>query len=133
MLPDAVVRNGVEARLRGPARPAAPCSSRARPSRARRPALRKFEAAFERTFGRRPGPYAALGHAAMETVLAALDRAAADDEAGQRRRVLREFFSGGTPDTVVGPLGVLASGAVASPRFTAFRLTGGHRGYLSGP
>ena len=43
------------------------------------PALREFEAAFERAFGRRPGPYAALGHAAMETVLGALDRAAADD------------------------------------------------------
>ena len=36
------------------------------------PALRAFEAAFERTYGREPGPYAALGHAAMTSVLAAL-------------------------------------------------------------
>ena len=74
------------------------------------PALREFEAAFERAYGRRPGPYAALGHAAMETVLDALDRAAADDEAGQRRRVLREYFSGGPRETVAGPLGVLRVG-----------------------
>ncbi len=60
-------------------------------------------------------------------------RAAADDAAGQRRRVLREYFSAGSRETVVGPLGVLRLGGVASPRFTAFRLTGGDRGYLSGP
>ena len=29
--------------------------------------------------------------------------------------------------------GVLASGAAASPRFTAFRLAAGRRGYLSAP
>jgi hypothetical protein len=69
----------------------------------------------------------------METVLGALNRAAADEQAGRRRRVLREYFSGGVTDTVAGPLGVLASGAAASPRFTAFRLTNGQRGYLSGP
>jgi hypothetical protein len=68
----------------------------------------------------------------METVLGALDRAAADDEAGQRRRVLREYFSGGAPATVAGPLGVAASGAAAAPRFTAFRLSGGRRRYLAG-
>jgi hypothetical protein len=66
-------------------------------------------------------------------VLAALDRAAADEQAGRRRRVLREYFSGGARDTVVGPLRVLGSGAVASPRFTAFRLGSGRRGYLSSP
>jgi hypothetical protein len=47
--------------------------------------------------------------------------------------VLREYFSGGVQDTVAGPLGVLASGAAASPRFTAFRLAAGRRGYLSAP
>ena len=69
----------------------------------------------------------------METVLDALDAAAADDAAGQRRRVLREYFSGGPRETVAGTADVLGSGAVATPRFTAFRLTGGDRGYLSGP
>ncbi len=120
VLPDAAVRNGVEARLKGPAARRAVLVSSA-PEPGSTPALREFEAAFERAYGRRPGPYAALGHAAMETVLDALGRAAADERAGQRRRVLREYFSGGARDTVAGPLQVLPSGALASPRFTAFR------------
>ena len=74
VLPDEVVRAGVEARLAGGG-----AAHRAPLARARAgldAALRRFEATFERTFGRRPGPYAALGHAAMETVLAALGQAA---------------------------------------------------------
>lgn len=132
VLPDATVRNGVEDRLDGAAARRTVLVSSA-PEPGSTPALRAFEAAFERAYRRRPGPYAALGHAAMETVLGALDRAAADDRAGRRRRVLREYFSGGTQETVAGPLRVLGSGAVASPRFTAFRLAAGHRGYLSAP
>jgi ABC-type branched-subunit amino acid transport system substrate-binding protein len=127
VLPDAVVRNGVEAALTGPAARRAVLVSSA-PEPGSTPALREFEAAFERAYGRRPGPYAALGHAAMETVLAALGRAAADDRAGERRRVLREYFSAGPRDTVAGPLRVLPSGAVAQPRFTATRLPNGDRG-----
>ena len=69
----------------------------------------------------------------METVLDALDRAAADDEAGQRRRVLYQYFSAGSRQTVVGPLGVQRLGGVSSASFTTFRLAGGHRRYLSGP
>jgi ABC-type branched-subunit amino acid transport system substrate-binding protein len=132
VLPDAVVRNGVEELLRGAAARRAVLVSSA-PEPGSTPALRAFEAAFERAYRRRPGPYAALGHGAMETVLGVLDRAADDDEAGRRRRVLREYFSGGVQDTVAGPLGVLASGVAASPRFTAFRLAAGRRGYLSAP
>ena len=127
VLPDAVVRNGVEAALQGPAARRAVLVSSA-PEPGSTPALREFEAAFERAYGRRPGPYAALGHAAMETVLAALDRAAADDRAGERRRVLREYFSAGAADTVAGPLSVLPSGAVAQPRFTTSRLPKVDRG-----
>jgi ABC-type branched-subunit amino acid transport system substrate-binding protein len=132
VLPDATVRNGVEDRLEGPAARRTVLVSSA-PEPGSTPELREFEAAFERAYRRRPGPYAALGFAAMQTVLGALDRAAADDQAGRRRRVLREYFSGGTKATVVGPLRVLGSGALASPRFTAFRLADGHRGYLSAP
>ena len=127
VLPDAVVRNGVEAALEGPAARRAVLVSSA-PEPGSTPALREFEAAFERAYGRRPGPYAALGHAAMETVLAALDRAAADDRAGERRRVLREYFSAGAADTVAGPLSVLPSGAAAQPRFTTSRLAKADRG-----
>jgi ABC-type branched-subunit amino acid transport system substrate-binding protein len=130
VLPDAAVRNGVEDRLQGAAARRAVLVSSA-PEPGSTPALRAFETAFERAFERPPGPYAALGHAAMETVLGALERAAADDQAGQRRRVLREYFSGGPSDTVAGPLRVLGSGEVAAPRFTAFRLAGGRREYLS--
>jgi branched-chain amino acid transport system substrate-binding protein len=130
VLPDAVVRNGVEALLKGPAARRAVLVSSA-PEPGSTPALRAFEAAFERAFGRRPGPYAALGHAAMETVLGALTRAAVDEQAGWRRRVLREFFAPRARETVAGPLRVLGSGQVASPRFTAFRLAGGRREYLT--
>jgi hypothetical protein len=63
-------------------------------------------------------------------VLDALGRAAADRRAGDRRQVLRLFFSGGPHDTVAGPLGVLASGEASPARFTAFRLAGGRREYL---
>ena len=93
MLPDAAVRNGVEGLLKGPAARRAVLVSSA-PEPGSTPALREFEAAFERTYGRRPGRYAALGHAAMETVLGALGQAAAEDRAGERRRVLQQFFSG---------------------------------------
>jgi branched-chain amino acid transport system substrate-binding protein len=129
VLPDAAVRNGVEERLEGRAARRAVLVSSA-PEPGSTPALREFEAAFERAYRRRPGPYAALGHAAMETVLDALTRAADDDQAGRRRRVLREYFSGGERVTVAGPLRLLGSGALASSRFTAFRLTDGRREYL---
>lgn len=129
VLPDAAVRNGVEDSLRGAAARRAVLVSSA-PEPGSTPALRGFETAFEGTFGRRPGPYAALGHAAMETVLGALTRAAADNQAGRRRRVLREYFSGVARDTVAGPLRVLGSGEVAPARFSAFRLAGGRREYL---
>ena len=98
------------------------------------PELRAFEAAFERAYGRRPGPYAALGHAAMTTVLAALARAAQDGEAGERQRVLDAFFAGaGAVDTALGPLTVEPTGEVTPARFSTYRLAGGRRVYLSAP
>jgi branched-chain amino acid transport system substrate-binding protein len=132
VLPDAVVRAGVEGRLSGrAARDAVLVSSAPEPGST--PALRAFEAAFARVYGRRPGPYAALGYAAMQSVLAALRRAAADDRAGERRRVLEAFFAGGARETVLGPLSFLPSGEVSPARFSAFRLIKGRRGYLTGP
>ena len=87
----------VRARRRGAARrprgPAAPCSSRARPSRARRRRCGASRPAFERTFGRRPGPYAALGYAAMATVLAALAERGADERRRRARRVIDAYFA----------------------------------------
>jgi len=132
VLPDAVVRTGVEARLGARAARRAVLVSSA-PEPGSTPALRAFEAAFERAYGRRPGPYAALGHAGMQTVLAALSRAAADDRAGQRRQVLRAYFSPGPRETVLGPLSVRGAGEISPARFSAYRLSGGSREYLSPP
>jgi branched-chain amino acid transport system substrate-binding protein len=125
VLPDAVVRAGVESQLAGSAARRTVLVSSA-PEPGSTPALRSFEAAFARAYGRPPGPYAALGDAAMQTVLAALRRTAADKRAGERRAVLRAYFSPGARETVIGPLSVLAPAS-----FTAFRLSGGRRAYLS--
>ena len=128
VLSDELVRAGVERRLRGRAARAAVLVSRA-PVPGSTPALRAFEAAFERTYGREPGPYAALGHAAMTTVLAALTRAAEDDDAGTRERVIDAFFAAGTQSTAVGPLTVEPDGVLAAPRFSTYRLKDGQRVY----
>ena len=128
VLPDELVRAGIEGRLRGRAARNAVFVSRA-PAPGSTSALRAFEAAFERTYGRRPGPYAALGHAAMTTVLAALTRAAQEDDAGTRQRVIDAFFSAGTQSTAVGPLTVEPDGVLAAPRFSTYRLKRGQRVY----
>jgi ABC-type branched-subunit amino acid transport system substrate-binding protein len=131
VLPDEVVRAGVEGRLSGRTARRTVLVSRA-PEPGSTPPLRQFEAAFERTYARHPGPYAALGHAAMQTVLAALAEAAGEKRAGERRRVIQLFFSGRPRETVVGPLTVLGSGEVSPVRFSAFRIAGsfGRRDYL---
>ena len=93
------------------------------------PALRQFEAAFRQTYRRGPGPYAALGYAAMTTVLDALTRAAEHDDAGARQRVIDAFFSARAQDTVLGPLRVAPNGDVAPARFSTYRLERGRRVY----
>jgi branched-chain amino acid transport system substrate-binding protein len=131
ILPDAVVRAGVKSRL-GPRAARRSVFVSGAPEPGSTPALRHFEAAFERTFGRRPGPYAALGHAAMETVLDALRSAAADGRAGERRAVLRAYFAPGARQTVAGPISLDPAGQVAPARFTTFRLVRGRRVELPG-
>jgi len=120
VLPDELVRTGVAGLLNGRTARRTVLVSRA-PEPGSTPALRAFEAAFARAYGRRPGPYAALGHAAMETVLDALAQAARENRAGERRRVLQLFFSGRPRETVAGPLAVLGSGEVSPARFSATR------------
>jgi ABC-type branched-subunit amino acid transport system substrate-binding protein len=128
VLPDEVVRAGVEGMLHGAAAKRAVLVSRA-PRPGATPELREFEAAFAETFRRRPGPYAALGYAAMTTVLAALTRAAENDEAGARQRVIDAFFAEGVHDTAIGRLRVEPSGVVEPARFSTYRLVGGRRVY----
>jgi hypothetical protein len=64
-------------------------------------------------------------------VLAALTRAAETDDAGTRRRVIDAFFAAGTQSTAVGPLTVEPDGVLAAPRFSAYRVSGGHRAYTA--
>jgi ABC-type branched-subunit amino acid transport system substrate-binding protein len=128
VLPDEVVRAGVEERLDREAKRAAVLVSRA-PEPGSTPELRTFEQSFERTFGRKPGPYAAVGYAAMSSVLDALEQAAADEEAGTRQRVIDAFFETGTHDTAIGPLTVEPDGVLAAPRFSTYRLDGERRVY----
>jgi ABC-type branched-subunit amino acid transport system substrate-binding protein len=132
VLPDQVVRAGVDGLIRGRAARGAVLLSSA-PAPGSSPELRAFEAAFERAYRRRPGPYAALGHAAMTTVLAAVGTAAQDGEAGERQRVLDAFFAAGVQDTAIGRLVVRPTGEVAPARYSLYRLSDGLRRYLSAP
>ena len=128
VLPDEVVRAGVDGLIQGQAAKRTVLVTRA-PVPGSTPALRQFEAAFRRTYRRDPGAYAALGYAAMTTVLDALTRAAEHDEAGARQRVIDAFFTAGTQDTVIGPLRVAPNGDVAPARFSTYRLERGRRVY----
>ena len=56
VLPDEIVRAGTEGLHPRRAAARRPCSSRARPRPGSTPELRAFEAAFERAYGRGPGP-----------------------------------------------------------------------------
>ena len=117
VLPDAIARADTEGLIKGAAaRRTVFVSSAPRPGST--PELRTFEADFERAYGRAPGPYAALGHAAMTTVLLAVARAAQDGKAGTRQRVIDAYFSGIAFETVLGPLNVKSSGEVYLPRFS---------------
>jgi ABC-type branched-subunit amino acid transport system substrate-binding protein len=129
VLPEAVVRAGVQERLTPAAARRAVLVSAA-PEPGSTPALQRFEAAFRREFGRAPGPYAAIGHAAMSSVLSAI--AHAGKRAGDRQAVIDAFFRAGGADTVLGRLSVRESGDLAEPRFSVSRLRGERREYLSG-
>jgi Periplasmic binding protein len=108
---DELTQAGVADRLSSPARRRAVMVSSA-PEPGSTPELRDFEAAFETTFGRRPGPYAALGWTAMRRVLEALDRAGS--RSNVRRVVIGSYF-----DLPPAPAG-----------FTAFRPRPGEPVYL---
>jgi branched-chain amino acid transport system substrate-binding protein len=75
--------------------------------------LREFEAAFEEEFERSPDPYAVLAWEGTRRVLYAL--AAAGRRANQRREVVERYLA-------LPPL---------PERFTAFRIRGGEREYVS--
>jgi branched-chain amino acid transport system substrate-binding protein len=129
VLPDAVTRAGVQERLGATAARRTVLISTA-PQPGSTPALRRFEATFRARLHREPGPYAAIGHAAMRSVIDAISRAGA--HAGTRQSVIDAYFRRPPLDTVIGPLAFSSSGALASPRFSAYRLRGGRLVALSG-
>jgi len=89
LLGEALLLAGVPGRLSAPARRRAAALSSA-------PAPRPgFAPRYRAAFGRDPGPYAALGHAAMTRVLDAI--AAAGDAANRRQAVIDAYFRGAAP------------------------------------
>ena len=115
VLPDGRAR-GVEERLKGAGGP----PHRARLERARAgldARAAEFEAAFEPPSGAAPGPYAALGLAAMERC-STRSTARRPTRGRQRRRVLRVHLRR-RARTVAGPLGV-ASRRGRDAALTAF-------------
>jgi branched-chain amino acid transport system substrate-binding protein len=119
VLPDALTRAGVAARLSGPARRSAVLVSSA-PEPGSTPALRRFEQRFRERFGRAPGPYAAVGYEAMRSVLAAIARAG--ERAGWRQAVIDSYFDGGVRrGTLLGDYGILPDGSRRPAPFTTLR------------
>jgi len=117
VLPDALVRAGVVARLSPAARrravlvSSAPAASSARD--------RAFQADFRRRLGRSPGPYAAVGYEAMRSVLEALGRAG--NRANVRQAVIDAYLSAPQRQSLLGPLSVDRAGDRVAPTFTISR------------
>jgi branched-chain amino acid transport system substrate-binding protein len=112
VFPDELTRAGLPRRLPPEARRQAVFVSSA-PEPGSTPELRAFEADFEEEFGRAPDPYAVLAWQGTQRVL---DAIAAAGRRGNFRRVVAERY------LALPPL---------PERFTAFRIRGGERGYVS--
>ena len=109
---DDLARTGLEGRLDGEVARRALFVSRA-PEPDSTPALRAFSAEFERRFGAAPGPYAALGYAAMRSVL--VDGIAAAGAKASERSVLIDTY---------------LDAERTAPAPSAYRLQGERRIYL---
>ena len=119
LVPDAIVRAGLAARVRGAALARVEVVSAA-PAPDASPALRRFAAEFRSRFGREPGPYAAVGYEAMRGVLSAVTRSGAD--AGRRRTVIDTYFARGERGSLLGPLRTRRDGSLAAPRYSTWPL-----------
>jgi ABC-type branched-subunit amino acid transport system substrate-binding protein len=117
LLPDALVRAGVVARLSPAARSRAVLVSSAPAAGSARD--RAFQADFRRRLGRSPGPYAAVGYEAMRSVLGALGRAG--NRANVRQAVIDAYLSAPERQSLLGPLKVDRSGDRVAPTFTISR------------
>jgi branched-chain amino acid transport system substrate-binding protein len=79
-----------------------------------------FATAFERRFGRPPGPYAAYGYEATALVLDAIERAGA--EAEDRRAVLDELLATTDRSSVLGSYSVTAAGDTTLASIAGYRV-----------
>jgi ABC-type branched-subunit amino acid transport system substrate-binding protein len=109
---DDLARTQLSEHLSGAAAARAVFVSRA-PRPGSTPALRRFEAEFREFYGRDPGPYAALGHAAMQSLLRD-GIAPAGARANDRGQVIDTYLSAPRP----------------SATWSAYRLQDGRRAYL---
>jgi branched-chain amino acid transport system substrate-binding protein len=87
------------------------------------PAGQDFAAAFEREYGRPPGPYAAYGYEAMALVLDAIERAGSGAE--DRRAVLDELLATRDRDSVIGTYSITAIGNTTLDAIAGYRLRDG--------
>jgi len=87
------------------------------------PEARPFEKAFEREYGRPPGPYAAYGYEAMALVLDAIERAGS--EAEDRRAVLGELYDTEDRDSVLGTYSIEPTGDTTLDAIAGYRVENG--------
>jgi len=113
VLPDALVRSGVQARLDPATRERAVLVASAPPAPPR------LQAAFRARFGRAPGPGAVVGYEAMRSVLDAVRRTGED--AARRSAVIAAYLSGRPSRGALGTYRIEPSGALAPARFTIRR------------
>jgi branched-chain amino acid transport system substrate-binding protein len=82
---------------------------------------RRFAAAFERRYGRRPGPYAAYGYEAMSAVLDAIRRAGG--QGTDRQAVIDKFFATRNRRSILGTYSIDTAGNSTLNRLTGYRLS----------
>jgi branched-chain amino acid transport system substrate-binding protein len=87
------------------------------------PDAKRFETAFEREYGRPPGPYAAYGYEATLLVLDAIQRAGSDAE--DRRAVLSELYDTEDRESVLGTYSIEETGDTSLDAIAGYRVEDG--------
>ncbi len=85
--------------------------------------VKAFEDAYNERYGQPPGAYAIYGYEAMKAVLAAIK--ASGNLANRKSVVLKNFFSGGQRDSVLGPYAISADGDTSLDRYVVQVVAGG--------
>ena len=87
------------------------------------PDAKRFETAFEREYGRPPGPYAAYGYEATELVLDAIERAGSDAE--DRRAVLAALYDTENRASALGIYSIEPTGDTTLDAIAGYRVENG--------